>query len=286
MKLNVKKLLISLTAIMLGSFLVAGIIFLAIGGMSSVVINAGQIRAAKVFPAQGISQININTVNTDIKIIPVADKSIRVDFYGNLATNLSRKTPELTAYQEEGVLIVNINYPNAAALDFINAAMLKLDIYVPQEFSGGIAAETISGSFKIEKINIEKFEFKSMSGSLEANSIAASDIKINSTSGKVVLTGAEGRIDISNISGNVELKLAAFTGDLNIKTISGIVAVSLPEKSEFNFELDSISGRIENEFGAQIKFADGRRVDGAVGQGAYRLTVNTTSGEIKIKKGE
>jgi hypothetical protein len=286
MKVNVKKLLISLTAIMLGSFLISGIIFLAIGGMSSVVINAGQARTLKVFPAQGITQINVNTVNTDINIIPAADKNIGVDFYGNIATSLARKVPELIAYQEDGVLNVYINYPNAAVLDFINAATLKLDIYVPQEFSGGIFVETISGSFNIRKFNLESFEFKSLSGSIDASSLAASDIKINSTSGKVVLTDTQGSIEISNISGNVELMLKSLISDLNIKTISGRATVALPDKSEFNFELGSISGRIENAFGAQIKFADGRKIEGTVGQGVNKLTVNTTSGEIKIKKGQ
>ena len=152
MKVNVKKLLISLTAIMLGSFLISGIIFFAIGGMSSVVINAGQTKTLKVFPAQDITRININTVNTDINIIPAADKNIEVDFYGNITTSLAGKVPQLNAYQEGGVLNVYINYPNAAVLDFINAATLTLDIYVPQEFSGGIFAETISGSFKTEQI--------------------------------------------------------------------------------------------------------------------------------------
>lgn len=286
MKVNVKKLLISLAAIMIGAFLISGIIFLAIGGMSSVIINAGQTKILKTFPAQDIVQININTVNTDINIIPVDGKNIEVDFYGNITTRLAGKAPKLNAYQEGGVLNVYINYPNAAMLDFINAAALTLDIYVPQEFSGGIFAETISGSFKTGKFNLENFEFKSMSGSLEASSLSASDIKVDSTSGKLVLTDAEGNIDISNISGNVELTLRSLIGDLTIKTISGRVLVSLPGKSEFNFELGSISGSIENEFGAQIKFADGRNLQGTVGTGVNKLAVNTTSGEIKITKGQ
>jgi lia operon protein LiaG len=286
MKVNVKKLLISLAAIMLGSFLISGIIFLAIGGMSSVIINSGQAKTLKVFPAQDITRININTVNTDINIIPVDDKNIEVDFYGNITTSLSEKTPQLNAYKEGGVLNVYIDYPSAVVFDFINAATLKLDIYIPQEFSGGISAETISGSFKTGKFNLENFEFKSLSGSLEASSLSASDIKINSTSGKVVLSDVEGGIDISNISGNVELILRSIISDLNIKTISGRVVVSLPGKSEFNFEFGSISGSIKNEFGAQIKFSDGRNIEGKVGTGVNKLTVNTTSGEIKIKKGQ
>jgi DUF4097 and DUF4098 domain-containing protein YvlB len=286
MKVNVKKLLISLVAIMLGSFLISGIIFLAIGGLSSVVINAGQAKTSKIFPARDTVQINVNTVNTDINIIPSADKNIKIDFYGNIATSLARKVPELAAQQEGGVLNIVINYPNAAVLDFINAETLKLDIYVPQEFSGGIFAETISGSLKIEKFNLKNLEFKSLSGSIAASSLTVSDIKINSTSGKVVFADTEGSINISNISGNVELAIRSLISDLNIKTISGRVTVSLPDKSEFNFELGSISGNIENEFGAQIKFADGRKIEGTVGQGANMLTVNTTSGEIKLKKGQ
>jgi DUF4097 and DUF4098 domain-containing protein YvlB len=286
MKVNVKKLLISLTAIMFGSFLISGIIFLAIGGMSSVIINSGQTKTLRVFPAQDVTRININTVNTDINIIPANDKNIEVDFYGSITTSLAGKTPQLNAYQDGGVLYVSIDYPSAAVFDFINAATLKLDIYVPQDFSGGISAETISGSLKTGKFSLENFEFKSMSGALEASSLSASDIKVDSTSGKMVLRDVEGSIDISNISGNVELMLRSIASDLNIKTISGRVAVSLPGKSEFSFDLGSISGSIENEFGAQIKFADGRNVEGTVGIGVNKLTVNTTSGEIKLKKGK
>src|SRR5665647_784131 len=110
MKVNVKKLLISLAAIMLGSFLISGIIFLAIGGMSSVIINTGRTQTLKAFPAKDIVQININTVNTDINIIPAADKNIEVDFYGNITTSLAGKTPQLNAYQEGGVLNIYINY--------------------------------------------------------------------------------------------------------------------------------------------------------------------------------
>lgn len=287
MKVNVKKLLITLTVIMFGSFLISGLIFLAIGGLSSVVINKGQVRTSKVFPAGEIRQININTVNTDINIIPVAaDNEIKAEFYGNTVTNIAGKIPELLARQEGGVLSINIDYPNAAMLDFLNSAKLTLDIYIPQEYSGGLFAETISGNFVIGKFNLGNLEFKSMSGALKASSLAASEIKISSTSGKVILTDTEGTIDISNISGNVELELRSLIGDLIIKTISGKVTVSLPGKSEFGFALSSISGRIENEFGAQLTFADGRTVEGTVGEGASKLTVNTTSGEIKLKKGE
>ncbi len=287
MKVNVRKLLISLTAIMFGSFLISGLIFLAIGGPSSIVINAGQVRTSKVFPAGETGQVNVNTVNTDINIIPVASgKDIKVDFYGNAATSIAGKVPELLAYQEDGVLNISINYPNAATLDFLNAAKLTLDIYVPQEYSGGLFAETISGNFAIEKFNLGNLEFKSLSGSLKASSFTASEIKINSTSGKVVLTDTEGSIDISNISGNVELELRSLLNDLIIKTISGKAEVELPGKSEFDFALSSVSGRIENEFGAQIIFADGRTTEGTVGRGTGKLTVNTTSGEIKIIKGQ
>jgi len=236
--------------------------------------------------AQGITRINVNTVNTGINIIPVVDKNIGVDFYGNITTNLARKVPELLAYQEDGVLNITISYPNVAVLGFINTEPLKLDIYVPQEFSGGINVETISGSLKIRKLNLENFEFKSLSGHLEADSVVSSSIKIESTSGKIVLTDIEGNIDISNISGRVDVVLRSLNKDLNIKTISGVVTITLPGKSEFSFVLSSISGRLENEFGAQIKFADGRKIEGTVGQGANKLTVNTTSGEIKVKKGE
>jgi len=286
MKANIKRLLIILTAIMFGSFLVSAIVYFAMGGQSSVLVNAGQVRTLKDFPAQGIKDISIYTVNTNINIIPVPEKNIQVDFYGNVITRVVPKMPELSAYQESGTLFISIDNPNAIVPGFINVSPLVLDVYIPQEFSEGINVETISGNLIISKLKLDSFDFKSLSGRLEADSVSASDISIKSTSGKLDLSNTEGNIDINSLSGEITLSMESFKDDLNIKTISGSVTLTLPGESGFDFSFSSISGRIENEFGSQIRFADGRKVEGTVGQGANKLIVNSTSGNIKVKKGQ
>ncbi|MCX6383394.1 MAG: DUF4097 family beta strand repeat-containing protein [Actinobacteria bacterium] len=69
-----------------------------------------------------------------------------------------------------------------------------------------------------------------------------------------------------------------------MKTVSGEVNLSLPENSEFKFKLGSVSGKIVNEFGSKITFADSSNLEGVVGEGAFNISIKTISGSIKITK--
>ena len=100
-----------------------------------------------------------------------------------------------------------------------------------------------------------------------------------------MLTDAEGVMDANTISGDIKLALKRLDGDVNIKTLSGDVSVELPGSSEFIFDLNSAAGDISSEFGAKISFVDSGAMEGTVGEGAFKITVESTSGDINILKG-
>ncbi|MCG2788551.1 MAG: DUF4097 domain-containing protein [Actinomycetia bacterium] len=136
----------------------------------------------------------------------------------------------------------------------------------------------------IKLATIDNFSFKSISGHLNADSLSAKNLIIETTSGKVNLNGVEGKINADTISGEITAALKSFNNDLSLKTISGEVNLSLPGNSEFKFKLGSVSGKIVNEFGSKITFADRSNLEGIVGEGAFNITIKTISGSIKITK--
>jgi len=284
MKSNMKKFVIILAVVMAASFLIAFAILYTTGGITAVTVSSSQIKSQEYFKAEEVNQIVIDVVNTDVKVIPVVDKKIGVDFYGSITTNLTAGKPELVTDLKNGVLTISITYPKTITIGLINLANLYLDVYVPDNFSKDIKVSTVSGNLNIRKLSIENFNFKSISGYLDAESLLAKNLIIETTSGKANLNGVEGKINADTISGEITATLKSFKNDLSIKTVSGDVNLSLPGSSEFNFKLGSVSGKIVNEFGSKITFADSSNLEGIVGEGAFNITIKTISGSIKIIK--
>jgi lia operon protein LiaG len=284
MKSNMKKFLIVLASIMAASFLIAFTILYTTGGITAVTVNSSQIKSQDSFNADEVKQIVIDVVNTDVNVIPVVDKKIGVDFYGSISTNLIAGKPELVTDLKNGVLTISITYPKTITFGLINLANLYLDVYVPNNFSKDIKVSTVSGNLNISKLSIENFNFKSISGNLNADSLSAKFLTVETSSGKVNLNGVEGKINADTISGEVTAVLKSFNNDLSIKTVSGEVNLSLPGSSEFKFKLGSVSGKIVNELGSKITFADSSNLEGIVGEGTFNITIETISGSIKITK--
>ncbi|MCL5071007.1 MAG: hypothetical protein M1308_08945, partial [Actinobacteria bacterium] len=73
MKFNVKRFAIIMVCIVFGSFLISGTLFYITGGIKTGLAVTEQIKTDKVFDTSGINKIVINTVSTDVKIIPAED---------------------------------------------------------------------------------------------------------------------------------------------------------------------------------------------------------------------
>jgi len=285
MKSKMKKFVIVLASITVASFLIAFTILYTTGGITAVAVSSSQIKTQKFLDIGDVNRIVIDTVNTDVNVIPVVDKKVEVDFYGNTTTNLIADKPELMTDLKNGVLTISITYPKTITLGLINLADLYLDVYVPDNFSKDIKVSTVSGNLDIEKLSIENFNFKSISGNLKADSLSAKNWVIETSSGKVNLNDPEGEIHADTISGDINTILKSFNNDLSVKTVSGEVNIYLPQDSSFRFALGSISGKIVNEFGSKITFADRNNLEGMVGESAFNIIINTISGNIKIIKG-
>jgi DUF4097 and DUF4098 domain-containing protein YvlB len=286
MKFNIKKLVIVLVLIMLVSFTAAGITLYFTGGVSAVSVGAAQIKTSKSFPAQEIENIIIKTVSTRVNVIPVVDREVGIDFYGNITTNLTDVKPELSANIENGTLNIEISYPKTINIGLINFEKLYLDVYVPDNYPGSIEVETVSGDLDIRRLKLSGLDFKSLSGNINTESVIADMLDIETASGTAVLKDTRANIKIDSISGQVNAIFATLEGDINIKTISGKAEIELPGNSAFDFEFGSVSGNIKNEFPADIKLINNRKIEGSVGNGANRIIISTTSGDISIKKGE
>lgn len=109
------------------------------------------------------------------------------------------------------------------------------------------------------------------------------NLKLKSISASAVIDTYDGDLDIDFISGGVDIK--KHTGNLAIKSISGDIDLYL---KDVNLSAETFSGTIFSDeafsFDADKRRAFGQKVRGTIASGNQKVSLNTHSGNIFLRK--
>lgn len=282
---------------MFASFAIAAIVLVITGDFS---IAREQIDESKTFDVQGVNEIYIDTVSTDINIIPTDKEEIEVHFYGEVSTNIKRVIPSLVAYKSGDELCIEIVYPKTFFIGF-NIQRTNLDVYIPEDSIEVLKIATVSADTGVSDLKVDKFSLNAVSGDFKGESLFAGDLKIASISGDTSLKEYTGDIDANNVSGDVVLedgsqndniKIVTISGEvyieqedssnMNIRTISGGVEINLSEDAQFYLKATTTSGNIETRFPIKMISSGRRDLEGIVGSDEKEINVSTISGDIDV----
>ncbi|WP_419997741.1 DUF4097 family beta strand repeat-containing protein [Streptomyces boninensis] len=133
--------------------------------------------------------------------------------------------------------------------------------------AGDIRAETVSGNLDAQGIT-GHLKFGSVSGALTVVDSELAAVKADSVSGDMVLDLAPGCLE----------------DGARISTVSGDVALRLPEDSSLTVDTSTASGAVSNAFDElQVNGMWGAKsINGRLGDGKGKLGVNTVSGAIAL----
>lgn len=322
--ISMKKLAAYIAMTMAASFVLSALIFFNTGGVNAVMekVNGSEqnISIEKVFDTGGINCISVDTSSTDVHFITEDRSDIRVHLTGYVSSG----EPELTAVKSGETLDVYTRNNNNRIMIFgFNISDLKLNIYLPKDYSKELKIRTSSGNVKLGKLNVESLTYDASSGDLTGEDFVSKSSRIESQSGKVRLNGFGGDLELKTSSGDASIEyalgstntnittssgnieLSGFTGDLNsrtqsgdvkvnynvfnnivnMKSSSGEIEITLPADSQFGIKVNTSSGDIRTDFSvSQSGKIDEDNLEGTVGSSSNQITVNTSSGDIDIRK--
>ncbi len=158
-------------------------------------------------------------------------------------------------------------YLNALACDKFSLGAASGDITIGSlEGAGDI--ETSSGDILVKAFNGGNYQIRTASG----------DVKIQSAEGTGEISTASGDIDVSYVAVGDYAKLSAASGDIRI---------GLSENISFEMDARCTSGEISGNFDMIYRNKKENEAEAVVGEGPYaKLIVNTTSGDVYVKRGK
>jgi DUF4097 and DUF4098 domain-containing protein YvlB len=172
--------------------------------------------------------------------------------------------------------------------------------------TGSVTAETVNGSIaqsgaaghvELQSVN-GGIDVKGATGRVKAEAVngsvvvrdASGDLEASTVNGKLhVIGGSYDRAELESVAGTVRFE-SALSGraTLSIETVSAPVELLLPASIGAEFSVSSFSGRITNELGPapekRSKWTPQTELGFTTGSGGARITIETLSGNIAIRK--
>ena len=236
--------------------------------------TGGEIRV----PAESITALSIDWVAGDVKIMVTDGEEIVVTEHAD------RGIPAEYALLLEADNTLRIRYSNDGW--GIDAPEKVLTVLLPRTVAENLTAVDLSGvsaDFAVGKLTVrDAFSFDTTSGKLEMQSMNAPQAKatVSSVSGNVELDGSFREVKAGSTSGEIDLMLRNAPAAVEVSTVSGEVDVELPAGTGFTLDYSTVSGELEYDF-PLTKSKDGKYV---CGDGACRIEVGTTSGSLSVER--
>ncbi len=159
--------------------------------------------------------------------------------------------------------------------------------------SGGIKVRDVRGSVEVSvasgdflgKMIEGSFRLDGASGDVTVERCGGG-IDVSTASGDVVLKDVTGELSVNTSSGDVTAYVtAAGVMDVEISSSSGDIELSVPGGAEYALDIGSVSGSIHCKVPLSVEKVTRNELRGKVGSGEGSVSLNTSSGDIKVYEG-
>ena len=150
---------------------------------------------------------------------------------------------------------------------------------------GALAVDTGSGDIVLSRVKTDALALDTGSGDVRVNGLTATQLKVDTGSGDVVVSDASvGTIHVDTGSGDIRLGVTSDLDDLSVDTGSGDVELTAPASLGAQVDIETSSGDIDTQFPLQVTRQGHDGLKGSIGDGKGRITIETASGDVALRK--
>jgi lia operon protein LiaG len=149
-----------------------------------------------------------------------------------------------------------------------------------------VSVDTGSGAVSLIDFSGTLVSVDTGSGSVKLAAVTATrQVDVDTGSGSVEVVDVRSpRVGVDTGSGRVYLRLAADVDQLDVDTGSGSVTVEAPSTLDATVRMETGSGGLDVDFPMRLLHREDDSLEGTIGRGRGRITLETGSGKIRLVK--
>lgn len=232
-----------------------------------------------------VEHLELSSISSEIRIVRVQGQEIQVRFEGLSYTHQdgSAEVPwrrtrsgrevkiEFDRRSKERSFNIQWNMPSTGG---------KITLSIPEGWKGDLTLGSVSGQISGEWSKLLRVEAATVSGGLKLTG-DADRLKAVSVSGEIDWSGSVRELALESTSGDLKARIRGTAERAALKSVSGDVSLEVPSSFRPTYTAESISGEFFNEASWPVQSADRQQWSGE-GNGAQRLKIETTSGDIRV----
>ncbi len=226
--------------------------------------------ATEVVEAKDINELIVNTEKLDVTIKSSSDDKIHVKY---LKQENSKNTEKVYSIFNNQIIFSENQELSENKNVKVNINFSQFDIQVNE------SAFTIEIPAQIKTVKI-----KTVSGQVHVDLAQSNQVEkfdIQTTSGDVKLESFIKLLEVTTVSGDLNITTASEVIEASLKTISGDTKVKFNDKPNLKLNYKTTSGEI-----VTTDQAENHRIEGnykmALGSGAGNLSIETISGDARV----
>ncbi|CAG9610798.1 DUF4097 family beta strand repeat-containing protein [Pseudoneobacillus rhizosphaerae] len=232
-----------------------------------------------------ISRVKIDLSSSDVTVHSSDTDEITVEMNGKISKKLKKK---LKLDVQEKSKTLKIGLAGEDQIKF-NIGVLIVDtnveVFLPQKIYDSIQIDTSSGDILIQDLKAKETIFDTSSGDIIARNMYTEVNRFHSSSGEMELSNVTGDIQAESSSGDMIIDYVNANGNLDAKTSSGDVSVTYrnePNSLAIDFQGSSGEGEVSLKAVSYEEKSE-NSIRGVIGEGFYKLKVETSSGDFSLR---
>jgi len=264
--MNRQRRLATWSGVILGTF--CAIIFMAADGNASDRHFTEEFHQTYALSAGG--RVELDNINGAVHITGWDQNQVKVDAvkYAGTKERLDEAKIEVNAGSD--YVSIHTEYPD------------RTQTFTDDESNNPASVEytlTVPRSARLDEIKL-------INGSLDISGVNG-EVRASSINGRLQAKELAGRVKLSTINGHLDADFAR-VGDspLELSSVNGSVALTLPSDARAEIEASTIHGGIENDFGLTThdhRYV-GHDLHGELGSGGTRIDIHNVNGHIDIRR--
>jgi DUF4097 and DUF4098 domain-containing protein YvlB len=113
-------------------------------------------------------------------------------------------------------------------------------------------------------------------------------LSLGTVNGSITASGMAGNAWIETVNGNLDLSFDKMSKGqtVDLESVNGTILLRIPAKANAQVDAETLNGNISSEFGLTVEKGEwiGRSMEGLIGSGGARITLETVNGNIEVKK--